>query len=116
MQDSVDSEAMHSHSLHHRVAILLEPIGLALRRVAQDNPSLLMGDYLAYRPILGEAAIALIQLLNDPELLALCDAGRTIAHSGLTDVLHVHVLQHDAVEANGELLLGEVGLSQHCDL
>ena len=39
-----------------------------------------------------------------------------IVHSVLADDLHVHVLQHNAVESHGELLLGEVGLGEHRDL
>ena len=116
MQDSVDSKAMHAHGLHHRAPALLGPIWLVLRRVPKDNPCLLVGDDFTHCPILGEASIALVQLLHDSKLLALCDAGRMIVHAVLADDFHVHVLQHDAVESHGELLLGEVGLGEHRDL
>ena len=115
MQDTIDSEAMHAHGLHHRTPTLLGPIWLVLRRVPKDYSCLLVGDYFAHCPILSEASIALVQLLHDSELLALCDAGRMIVHSVLADDLHVHMLQYDAVESDGELLLGKVGLGEHRD-
>ena len=116
MQDSVNSKAMNAHSLNQEAPRLILPIRLALTRVAQDDPSLLMGENLTHCPILGKAPIALIQLLHDPELLTLRYTGRSIVHPGLADVLHIHVLQYNAVEANGELLFGEVGLGEYRNL
>ena len=71
MQDSIDSEPMHAHSLHHRVPLVAIRIVVPLVRVERNSLSLLVSENFAHCSILGVASITLVHLLDDAKQLAL---------------------------------------------
>ena len=114
MQDTIDAEPMYTHCLHHCVTALLAAVlVVAFIRIENDSLRLLVSHDLAHSPVLGETAIALVQLLNDAKLLALRDSSAILPPGALAQILQLHVLQYDAIEAHGELLFGEVRFAEY---
>ena len=114
MKHAIDAEPMDSHRLHHGVATLLVSlVAVALIGVEHDRLGRLMRDNLTNSAVLREASVALVKLLHDAELLSLSDARTSLPAWAFAEVFELHMLQHDAVEAHAELLLGEVRLTEH---
>ena len=75
MKNTIDSEAVYSHGLDHRIFTLVFLVTVVtLEGIKSDRLSLFVGDNFAYCAILSKAAVALLHLLDDTKELARSDA------------------------------------------
>ena len=113
MEDSFNSESVLAHSPDCCATSFCQLV-ISIVWIKYYSLRMLMSHNLNNRSVLRIAAEAFVHLLNDSELLALCD-GSGAQSCIFCQVFQFHMLKDNAVKSDCEFLLWEIWLVEYGD-